>query len=96
MKIGAIDENDYKCSDEVNLPKWKIILCNLAQLGLINFLIGSNPDRTQPNLVRIKFEIFVLNRDVLSVAIVHQVDVYSEDPVYVPSDCRKAACIYRQ
>ena len=28
------------------------------------------------------FETIVLNRDVLSVAIVHQADVYSEDPVY--------------
>ena len=40
------------------------------------------------------FETIVLNRDVLSVAIVHRADVYSEDPVYCPSAYRKAA--YRQ
>ena len=38
------------------------------------------------------FETIVLNRDVLSVAIVHRADVYSEDPVYAPSNYRKAAC----
>ena len=37
------------------------------------------------------FETVVLNIDVLSLAIVHQADVYSEDPVYVPSDYCKAA-----
>ena len=37
------------------------------------------------------FETIVLNRDVLSLAIVHQTDVYSEDPVYIPSDYCKAA-----
>ena len=36
----------------------------------------------------------VTNRDVLSVAIVHRSDVYSDDPAYGPSDYRKAA--YRQ
>ena len=40
------------------------------------------------------FETIVLNRDVLSVAIIHRADVYSEDPVYAPNDYRKAA--YRQ
>ena len=40
------------------------------------------------------FETIVLNRDVLSVAIVHRADVYSEDPVCVPNDYHKAA--YRQ
>ena len=37
------------------------------------------------------FETIVLNRDVLSLAIVHQTDVYSEDPVYISSDYCKAA-----
>ena len=40
------------------------------------------------------FENTVLNRDILSVAIVHQADVYSDDTRYEPSDYRKAA--YRQ
>ena len=40
------------------------------------------------------FETIVLNRDVLSVAIVHRADVYSKDPLYAPSIYRKAA--YRQ
>ena len=35
-----------------------------------------------------------MNRDILSVAIVHHSDVYSEDPEYAPTDYRKAA--YRQ
>ena len=37
------------------------------------------------------FETIVLNRDVLSLAIIHRADVYSEDPVYIPSDYYKAA-----
>ena len=40
------------------------------------------------------FETVVLNRDVLSVAIVHHSNVYSDDYRYEPSDYRKAA--YRQ
>ena len=41
-----------------------------------------------------RFETIVLNRDLLPVAIVHWADVYSEDPVYAPSNYHKAA--YRQ
>ena len=33
----------------------------------------------------------VLNRDLLSLAIIHQADVYSEDPVYIASVYCKAA-----
>ena len=36
------------------------------------------------------FETVVVNRDVLSVAIVHRSDVYSDDYQYEPSDYRKA------
>ena len=37
------------------------------------------------------FETIMLNRDVLSLEIVYQADVYSEDPVYVSSDYCEAA-----
>ena len=37
------------------------------------------------------FETIVLNRDVLSVAIVHHSDVYRDGRQYEPSDYRKAA-----
>lgn len=40
------------------------------------------------------FHNIVLNRDILAVAIVHRADVYSDEPLYEPSDYRKAA--YRQ
>lgn len=40
------------------------------------------------------FETIVVNQDVLSAAIVHCSDIYSEEPEYAPSDYRKAA--YRQ
>lgn len=40
------------------------------------------------------FETVVLNRDILSVAIVHRSDVYSDNYRYEPSDYHKAA--YRQ
>ena len=43
------------------------------------------------NYVSIHLKQIVLNRDVLSVAIIHRADVYSEDPVYAPSNYRKAA-----
>ena len=55
-----------------------------------NVCCRSNPCITTTE----SFDTIVVNREVLSVAIVHCSDVCSEDPEYAPSDYQKAA--YRQ
>lgn len=55
-----------------------------------NVCCRSNPCITTTE----SFEMIVVNQDILSVAIVHCSDVYSEDPEYAPTVYRKAA--YRQ
>ena len=73
-----------------NLPWCICAKCRSMPLPEENVCCRSNPCITTTE----SFETIVVNRDVLSVAIVHRSDVYSEDPEYATSDYRKAA--YRQ
>ena len=73
-----------------NLPWCICRKCRVMSLPEENVCCRSRPCITTTD----SFETIVTNRDVLSVAIVHRLDVYSDDPEYGPSDYRKAA--YRQ
>ena len=73
-----------------NLPWCICRKCRAMPLPEENVCCRSRPCITTAD----SFETIVTNQDVLSIAIVHRSDVYSDDPEYGPSDYRKAA--YRQ
>ena len=73
-----------------NLPWCTCGKCRAMPIPEENVCCRSRPCITTTE----SFETIVTNREVLSVAIVHRSDVYSDDPEYGPSDYRKAA--YRQ
>ena len=87
---ALLKESGNDPDPQSNLPWCICARCRSMPLPEENVCCRSNPCITTTE----SFETIVVNRDILSVAIVHRSDVYSEDPEYAPTDYRKAA--YRQ
>ena len=87
---ALLNESGNDPDPQNNLPWCICAKCSSMPLLEENVCCRSNPCITTTE----SFETIVVNRDILSVAIVHRSDVYSEDPEYASTDYRKAA--YRQ